>query len=142
VATDVAADPAKDGLWEQYIQLFVHALQNVHSVLSPPLNTLGITQTWAPSVAAFTLGVRSLLIPLSVQQSLSTERTKALKPYQNKIKERFPDDKLKQNEVLSKLFEDAKMNPLAGCFTSLASLPVFLGLYRSVNALAKTGEID
>ena len=58
------------------------------------------------------------------------------------VKERFPDDKLKQNEVLSKLFEDAKMNPLAGCFTSLASLPVFLGLYRSVNALAKTGEID
>jgi YidC/Oxa1 family membrane protein insertase len=86
--------------------------------------------------------VRSLLIPLSVQQSLSTEKTKALKPYQAKIKERFESDKESQNKALAKLFEDSGTNPLAGCFTSLASLPVFLGLYRGVTALAKTGEID
>lgn len=88
------------------------------------------------------LVMRSLLLPLSVQQSKSTEYTKALKPYMKEIKEKFKDNQDMQNRATAKLYEDAKQNPLAGCLFSLAQLPIFLGLYRGVRLLAIDGKLD
>jgi len=86
--------------------------------------------------------VRTLLLPLSVQQSKSTEYMKALKPYMKEIKEKFPDNEDMRNRVTAKLFEDAQQNPLAGCLTSLVQLPIFLGLYRGVRLLAIDGQLN
>lgn len=66
---------------------------------------------------------------------------KALKPYQKKIKEKYSDSNM-QNRAISKLYEDAEQNPLAGCITSFAQIPIFLGLYRSVTRLAAEGRLD
>lgn len=88
------------------------------------------------------LAVRSLLIPISLQQSKSSEYVKALKPYMTEIKEKFRDNKDAQNRAVAKLYEDANQNPLAGCFVSLAQLPIFLGLYRGIRLLAIDGELD
>lgn len=87
-------------------------------------------------------GVRALLVPLSVQQTKSSEYMKALKPYMNEIKEKFKDNKDMQNRAMAKLMEDANQNPLAGCFVSLAQIPVFLGLYRGVRLLAQEGRLN
>ena len=86
--------------------------------------------------------VRSLLVPLSIQQSQSSEYMKALKPYQAEIKKKFKNNQDAQNRAIAKLYEDAKQNPLSGCFLSLAQIPVFLGLYRGVRYLALEGELD
>jgi len=67
---------------------------------------------------------------------------KALKPYQDDIAKKFADNAELKNKATAKLFEDSGQNPLAGCLVSLAQLPIFLGLYRSVTALAKDGAID
>ena len=87
-------------------------------------------------------GVRSLLIPLSVQQSKQSEYTKALKPYQDEIKEKFKDRKELQNRATAKLYEDAGTNPLTGCLISLSQIPIFLGLYRGITLLAKDGKLQ
>jgi len=86
--------------------------------------------------------VRSLLVPLSIQQSQSSEYMKALKPYQAEIKKKFKNNQDAQNRAIAKLYEDAQQNPLSGCFLSLAQIPVFLGLYRGVRYLALEGELD
>ena len=86
-------------------------------------------------------GVRSLLVPFSIQQSKSSEYMKALKPYTQKIKEKYTDENMR-NRATAKLFEDAQQNPLAGCITSFAQIPIFLGLYRSVTRLAQEGRLD
>ena len=67
---------------------------------------------------------------------------KALKPYVSEIKEKFKDNKDAQNRAVGKLYEDAKQNPVAGCLVSLIQLPIFLGLYRGVNILAKDGKLE
>jgi len=82
------------------------------------------------------------LIPLSVQQSKSSEYLKALKPYVAEIKEKFKDNQDAQNRAIGKLYEDANQNPLSGCLLSLAQIPIFLGLYRGVRLLALDGQID
>jgi YidC/Oxa1 family membrane protein insertase len=81
-------------------------------------------------------------LPLSFQQSKGTEYTKALKPYQDEIKEKFKDNKDMQNKAVAKLFEDASVNPLNGCLLSLAQFPIFIGLYRSVTLLAQEGKLS
>jgi YidC/Oxa1 family membrane protein insertase len=88
------------------------------------------------------LGVRSLLIPLSIQQSKSSEYIKLLKPYTQEIKERFKDNEDARNRATAKLYEDANQNPLSGCLLSLAQLPIFLGLYRGVRLLALDGKLE
>jgi len=86
--------------------------------------------------------IRSLLVPLSIEQSKSAEYVKALKPYMDEIKEKFKDNTDAQNRAIGKLYEDANQNPLAGCLLSLAQLPIFLGLYRGVRNLAAEGKLE
>eukprot|EP01082_Thalassiosira_pseudonana_P011122 g10015.t1.1.5e17418a g10015 g10015.t1 contig4:1057785-1059294(-) len=138
------ADAAKDenSWWESYIQIYKNGLAFVHdNIVDEPLRKLGFDQTWGVSIFLFTAGVRALLVPFSIQQSKSSEYMKALKPYQQKIKEKYTDKNM-QNRAISKLFEDAQANPLAGCVTSFAQIPIFLGLYRSVTRLAQEGRLD
>jgi YidC/Oxa1 family membrane protein insertase len=66
---------------------------------------------------------------------------KALKPYTKKIKDKYTDENMR-NRATAKLYEDAQQNPLAGCITSFAQIPIFLGLYRSVTRLAAEGRLD
>lgn len=144
VTADAAADvdATDDGLWESYIQIYKSGLAFVHdSIVDPPLQKMGITQTWGPSIFLFTAGVRSLLIPFSIQQNKSSEYMKALKPYTKKIKDKYKDENMR-NRATAKLYEDAEQNPLAGCITSFAQIPIFLGLYRSVTRLAADGRLD
>jgi YidC/Oxa1 family membrane protein insertase len=139
-----AVDAAQDdgGLWQSYLNIYKSLLVGVHSTVEGPLKNSGWDQTWGVSIFLFTAGVRSLLIPLSVQQTKSSEYMKALKPYQNEINEKFKDDQNTKNRLTAKLFEDADQNPLAGCLVSIFQLPILLGLYRSITMLAKDGELN
>mmetsp|Transcript_6131 Transcript_6131/g.13354 ORF Transcript_6131/g.13354 Transcript_6131/m.13354 type:complete len:461 (-) Transcript_6131:98-1480(-) len=153
-AVDVAADAASDvaatavstadetSWWESYIQLYKNGLAFVHdNIVDEPLRKAGFTQTWGVSIFLFTAAVRACLIPFSISQNRSSEYMKALKPYQKKIKEKYADENM-QNKAIGKLYEDAEQNPLAGCITSFAQIPIFLGLYRSVTRLAAEGRLD
>lgn len=142
-AVDAAASTADDdSLWESYIQLYKNGLAYVHdNIVDEPLRKAGFEQTWGVSIFLFTAAVRACLIPFSISQNKSSEYMKALKPYQKKIKEKYADENM-QNKAIGKLYEDAQQNPLAGCVTSFAQIPIFLGLYRSVTRLAAEGRLD
>jgi len=138
----VATAEKDPGWWDNYISLYKTALTIVHSKIDQPLRDAGWDQTWGVSIFLFTAGVRSLLLPLSIQQTKSSEYIKLLKPYQDDIKEKFKDNKDMLNRATAKLFEDANANPFAGCLVSIIQLPILLGLYRSVTGLAKDGQLQ
>lgn len=137
-----SAGALPDGWWGQYLSVFKSGLALIHSAVDDPLRSVGWEQTWGPSIFLFTFGVRSLLLPLSLQQAKSTEYTKALKPYQDEIKQKFKGNQDMINRATAKLFEDSGNNPLSGCLISLSQIPIFLGLYRAVNLLAKDGALN
>lgn len=140
---DAVAETAKEGgWWQDYLNIFKNTLTLVHSSIDEPLRDMGITQTWGISIALFTAGVRSLLIPLSIQQSKSAEYNRALKPYQDEIRQKFKDRKELMNRAIAKLYEDSGTNPFTGCLFSLLQIPVFLGLYRGITLLAKEGALE
>lgn len=142
-----AAEAAKSeensgGWWESYLNVYKNSLLFVHKTIDEPLRNRGWDQTWGVSIAAFTALVRTALLPLSIEQTKSSEYIKALKPYQDEIKEKFKDNKDMLNRATAKLFEDANANPLAGCLISILQLPILIGLYRSITLLAKDGELQ
>ena len=85
---------------------------------------------------------RTLLLPISIQQTKSAEYLKALKPYITEINLKFKDNENAKNRAIGKLYEDAEQNPFAGCLLSLVQLPVLLGLYRGIRGLALDGQLQ
>lgn len=138
-----AAVVANEGWWAAYLNVFKTTLDFVHTNIDGPIHSLGWEKgTWGFSIALFTAGVRSLLIPLSFQQTKATEMQKALKPYMDEINEKFKNNEARKNQLVGRLYQDADQNPLAGCFLSLLQLPLILGLYRGVRLLALDGKLD
>lgn len=43
---------------------------------------------------------------------------------------------------VAKLYQEAKVNPLAGCLPTLITLPVWIGLYRALSNVADEGLLS
>ena len=100
------------------------------------LKGLGIQNAYGPSIILFTMIVRLLVLPLNIRQIRSSTSTAALQPKLKEIKDKFPDNKELQSQLSAMVFQEAKVNPLAGCFPAIVQIPVFLALYRSFLNLA------
>lgn len=46
------------------------------------------------------------------------------------------------NQKIAEMYQENDVNPLAGCIPALVQLPVLIGLYRAVLALATENELD
>jgi YidC/Oxa1 family membrane protein insertase len=55
---------------------------------------------------------------------------KAVQPEMLAIRERFADDKMKQQQAMMDLYKKEKINPMAGCLPVLIQIPVFFALYK------------
>jgi YidC/Oxa1 family membrane protein insertase len=57
-------------------------------------------------------------------------KMKAAQPQMAAIRERFPDDKVKQQQEMMELYKKQKINPVAGCLPIAIQIPVFFSLYK------------
>ena len=57
-------------------------------------------------------------------------KMKAVQPQMTALRERYPDDKAKQQQELMALYKKEKINPLAGCLPIVIQIPVFFSLYK------------
>ena len=121
---------------------FQQTIQESIQAFDRTLKGFGLKEAYGPSIILFTLLVRLCVLPLNFRQIKSTTSTAALQPKLKEIKEKFPDNKELQNQLSSMVFQEAKVNPLAGCFPALVQIPVFLSLYRSFLSLASEGQMD
>ncbi|KAJ8607993.1 hypothetical protein CTAYLR_008237 [Chrysophaeum taylorii] len=116
------------------------AIEGLHSFVAGPL---GVKENaYGLSIILFTVACRSLTFPLNYISYESSARVKALKPYMDKIKERYDGDQQATNLATAKLYDMTSTNPLAGCLPSIAQIPVFIFLYRSVLNLAFDNKLD
>src|SRR5207344_1094921 len=60
----------------------------------------------------------------------SMAKMKAVQPEMVAIRERYGDDKMKQQQALMELYKKEKINPLAGCLPIVVQIPVFFALYK------------
>jgi YidC/Oxa1 family membrane protein insertase len=55
---------------------------------------------------------------------------KMVQPKMLEIREKYADDKMKQQQAMMELYKTEKINPLAGCWPVLIQIPVFFALYK------------
>ena len=103
------------------------ALQYVLNFLYSLVGNYGI------AVILLTVIVRSCMIPISLKQARSAAMMQQLAPEMTKIKEKYPDDPLKQQAAVQELYKKHKFNPFGGCLLVFIQLPIFIGLYRCLS---------
>lgn len=84
------------------------------------------------SILLFTILTKLILFPLYLIQLKSTEKIQKIGPMDQKIREKYKNDKQKQAEELAKLYSENKINPLGGCLPLLIQFPLILAMFMIV----------
>jgi YidC/Oxa1 family membrane protein insertase len=82
------------------------------------------------AILAVTVIVKLVFFPLANKSYESMAKMKKLQPQMEALRERFKDDKARQQQELMQLYQKEKINPLAGCLPILIQIPVFFALYK------------
>ncbi len=82
------------------------------------------------SILVVTFCLKLLFLPIANKSYQSMAKMKAVQPEMASIRERYADDKMKQQQAMMELYKKEKINPVAGCWPVLIQIPVFFALYK------------
>ena len=82
------------------------------------------------AILIVTVVIKALFFPLANKSYASMAKMKAVQPQMAALKERYPDDRAKQQQELMELYKREKINPVAGCLPIFIQIPVFFALYK------------
>ena len=82
------------------------------------------------AILMVTVLVKIAFFPLANKSYASMAKMKAVQPQMMALRERFANDKAKQQQELMELYKREKINPLAGCLPIVIQIPVFFSLYK------------
>ena len=77
-----------------------------------------------------TVLVKLLFFPLANKSYASMAKMKSVQPQLAALKERYPDDRQKQQQEMMEIYRKEKINPIAGCLPVALQIPVFFSLYK------------
>ena len=104
------------------IDFLAGGIEGAIKYLATTLNGAGIEAAFGPSIILFTLFIKLITFPLNYQQISSTTKMQALQPRTKQIQAQYKDDPSTMNMMLSQLYQENDVNPLAGCFPALAQV--------------------
>jgi YidC/Oxa1 family membrane protein insertase len=89
---------------------------------------------WGLSIIALTVGVRLLLMPLTIKQFRSMQSMQRLGPEMKKLQAKYKDDRQRLNQEMMKLYQEHQVNPFGSCLPLVAQMPVFISLFYMLRA--------
>jgi YidC/Oxa1 family membrane protein insertase len=92
--------------------------------------------SWALSIVGLTLVIRTLLIPLFVKQIKNSRNMQLLQPKVKELQKKYGHDRERMAQETMKLYKETGTNPFASCLPLLLQAPIFLALFRTLNAAA------
>jgi YidC/Oxa1 family membrane protein insertase len=93
----------------------------------------GVVRNYGIAIILLTVIVRSCMVPISLKQARAAAKMQELAPEIQKIKDKHPDDPMKQHAAVQDLYKKHKFNPFGGCLLVFIQLPIFIGLYRCLS---------
>jgi YidC/Oxa1 family membrane protein insertase len=82
------------------------------------------------SILIVTVLLKLVFFPLANKSYASMSQLKKLQPDILRLRERYKDDKMRQQQEMMALYKREKVNPLSGCLPLLIQIPVFFALYK------------
>jgi YidC/Oxa1 family membrane protein insertase len=119
------------GFFSVIAEVLVAFLLKVHSVVP----------NWGVAIIVLTLTARLLLFPLSWPSIRNMVRMRELKPEMDALTEKFKDDPQAKGLAQMELWRKHNVNPLKGCLPQLASMPVWLALYTTLQTAVELYNI-
>lgn len=141
----VAADPAgassdaamqKSGGWFGFIS---DAMEVVLKVLKDGIEAVHVPYSYGFAIILLTIIVKVATLPLTKKQVESTLAMQNLQPKIKAIQERYKGNQERIQLETARLYKQAGVNPLAGCLPTLATIPVWIGLYQALSNVANEG---
>ena len=84
-------------------------------------------------IIIFSVLTKLAFYPLTKSSTASMKKMQDLQPKLKALQEKYKNDKEKLNQATMKLYQEEKVNPLAGCLPLLVQSPVFIALYQALN---------
>ena len=82
------------------------------------------------AILLLTVLIKLAFFPLANKSYKSMSRLKKLQPKMVEIRERYKEDRQRQNTAMMELYKKEGANPMSGCFPILIQIPVFFALYK------------
>ncbi len=81
------------------------------------------------AILIFSVLMKLLLYPLSITQVRSTQKMQLLAPEIARIREKYKDDSVTQQQETMKLYSEYGINPAGGCLPMLLQMPILYALW-------------
>lgn len=91
-----------------------------------------VVGNYGVSIIILTVILRMGMFPLTRTSQKSMKQMQKLQPEIQKIREKYPDDKAKQQEEMQGLWRKHGINPFMGCLPILLQFPVFFAFYKAL----------
>ncbi|KAB0680375.1 membrane protein insertase YidC [Aureimonas leprariae] len=88
------------------------------------------TGNFGAAILIVTVVLKLFFFPLANKSYKSMAKMKEMQPKITELRERYADDKMKQQQEMMALYKEQKINPAAGCWPMLVQIPVFFALYK------------
>jgi YidC/Oxa1 family membrane protein insertase len=82
------------------------------------------------SILLVTVLVKLAFYPLANKSYESMAKMKSVQPQLQALKDKYPDDRQKQQQEMMEIYRKEKINPVAGCLPIALQIPVFFSLYK------------
>ncbi|MBE9531611.1 MAG: membrane protein insertase YidC, partial [Proteobacteria bacterium] len=100
----------------------------------PVLSVLNFFQkyfkNYGIAIIILTVLIKIAFYPLSKKSMSSMGDMQKLQPQMKAIKEKYKEDKPRQNKEIMDLYKRHKVNPVGGCLPMVLQIPVFIALYE------------
>ncbi|MCC9624369.1 membrane protein insertase YidC [Thalassospira sp. MA62] len=84
------------------------------------------------AILLLTVLVKGVMFPLANKSYKSMSAMKKLQPQITELRERFKDDRQRQQQEMMALYKREKINPASGCLPIIVQIPVFFALYKTL----------
>ncbi|HEU4476085.1 MAG TPA: membrane protein insertase YidC [Methyloceanibacter sp.] len=82
------------------------------------------------AILIVTVIIKLIFFPLANKSYVAMSKMKKLGPEMQRIKERYGDDRMRQQQAMMELYKKEKVNPASGCLPILIQIPIFFALYK------------
>ena len=115
------------GIFEPIENLFKFVLGGLYSLTE----TFGFGN-YGLAIIILTVIIKVLLYPLTQKQLKSMKAMQELQPKLKKIQEKYKDNPQMLQQKMTQLYQNAGVNPLAGCLPLLIQMPILMAMYYAL----------
>jgi YidC/Oxa1 family membrane protein insertase len=112
--------------------MFPKFIKVIDWILEVIISVIGVNQYWL-GIILLTLLIRLCMFPITKKSSMSQAKLQTITPKMKDLKEKYKGDTKKLNEEMMKLYRKEGVNPFTSCLPMLIQLPIFFGLYSTLN---------